>query len=38
MLWNDPDLGIDWPLEGKEPILSAKDQQGCRLKDAEVYA
>jgi dTDP-4-dehydrorhamnose 3,5-epimerase len=38
ILWNDPDLGIDWPLEGKEPILSAKDQQGCRLKDAEVYA
>lgn len=38
ILWNDPDLGIDWPLESKEPILSAKDQQGCRLKDAEVYA
>lgn len=38
ILWNDPDIGIDWPLEGKSPILSAKDQQGCRLRDAEVYA
>ncbi len=24
--WNDPALGIDWPLEGIEPLLSAKDQ------------
>jgi dTDP-4-dehydrorhamnose 3,5-epimerase len=38
ILWNDPDLGIHWPLEGKEPILSAKDQQGYRLREAEVYA
>jgi dTDP-4-dehydrorhamnose 3,5-epimerase len=37
ILWNDPEVGIDWPLEGKDPILSVKDQQGCRLKDAEVY-
>lgn len=38
ILWNDPDLGITWHLEGKEPRLSVKDQQGSRLKDAEVYA
>jgi dTDP-4-dehydrorhamnose 3,5-epimerase len=38
IFWDDPDLGINWPLEGREPILSAKDQQGCRLRDAEVYA
>lgn len=37
ILWNDPDVGIDWPLGGQEPILSVKDQRGCRLKDAEVY-
>lgn len=24
LLWNDPDLGIDWPID--EPIISAKDQ------------
>ncbi len=34
--WNDPDLGIPWPLTG-EPVLSAKDRLGLRLKDAEVY-
>ena len=34
--WNDPDLGIPWPL-ANEPQLSAKDKLGKRLKDAEVY-
>ena len=36
LLWNDPALGIDWPLEGK-PILAPKDEQGALLQDAEVY-
>ena len=34
--WNDPDIGIAWPLTGA-PLLSAKDQAGMRLKDAEVF-
>jgi dTDP-4-dehydrorhamnose 3,5-epimerase len=34
--WNDPDLGIEWPLTG-EPVLSAKDSAGARLRDAEVF-
>lgn len=29
--WNDPDLGINWPVE--KPILSEKDSTGKRLKD-----
>lgn len=37
LIWNDPDLGIDWPIEG-EPVLAAKDAAGVRLCDAEVYA
>lgn len=37
LLWNDPNLAIDWPLTA-EPILSAKDQAGQPLKTAEVYS
>lgn len=38
LLWNDPDLGIEWPLVGgKMPIISAKDAKGIPLKKAEVY-
>jgi dTDP-4-dehydrorhamnose 3,5-epimerase len=36
ILWNDPAIGIEWPLDG-EPTLSAKDQAGSLLADAEVY-
>jgi len=32
LLWNDPEIGIDWPV--KDPILAAKDAQGMRFKDA----
>ncbi|MDR1064406.1 MAG: dTDP-4-dehydrorhamnose 3,5-epimerase [Azoarcus sp.] len=39
ILWNDPAIGIEWPLqELGEPLLSAKDKAGLLLKDAEVYA
>jgi dTDP-4-dehydrorhamnose 3,5-epimerase len=36
LLWNDPDLAIDWPLAGT-PQLAAKDAAGIPLRDAEVY-
>jgi dTDP-4-dehydrorhamnose 3,5-epimerase len=36
--WNDPAIGIEWPLEGGAPALSAKDQQGVPLAQAEVFA
>ena len=36
ILWNDPDLNIDWELKG-EPIISAKDNSGVALRDAEVF-
>src|SRR5450759_659257 len=37
LIWNDPDIGIDWPV-GIEPILSAKDRLGLPLSKAEVFA
>lgn len=39
LLWNDPALGIAWPLpEGfVEPLLSAKDRAAKPLAEAEVY-
>ena len=34
--WNDPDLGIPWPLQGV-PVLSEKDRQGVAFSAAETY-
>ncbi|AGA88733.1 dTDP-4-dehydrorhamnose 3,5-epimerase [Stutzerimonas stutzeri] len=36
LLWNDPALGIEWPFD-ESPQLSAKDQAGKRLSDAELF-
>lgn len=36
LAWNDPDLKIDWGLRG-EPIVSAKDQRGASLRQAETF-
>jgi dTDP-4-dehydrorhamnose 3,5-epimerase len=38
LLWNDPTVNINWPLlAGKAPLLSAKDINGKRLEEAEVF-
>ena len=34
ILWNDPDIGIEWPIAS--PLLSAKDIAAPRLRDASV--
>ncbi len=34
IMWNDPDIGIDWPVS--DPILSEKDQYHPLLKNAEI--
>jgi len=34
--WDDPAIGIEWPLEG-EPVLSSKDQQGVSLQQAQLF-
>jgi dTDP-4-dehydrorhamnose 3,5-epimerase len=36
ILWNDPTIGISWPLDG-EPTLSNKDTLGKTISDAEVF-
>jgi dTDP-4-dehydrorhamnose 3,5-epimerase len=37
LAWNDPAIGIQWPIQG-EPSLSAKDQQAKALAEAEHFA
>ncbi len=36
LLWDDPDIDIEWPLAGL-PLLSPKDQAGLPLKQAECF-
>lgn len=36
LAWNDPTVGVVWPLSG-EPILSAKDRAGVPFAQAETY-
>jgi dTDP-4-dehydrorhamnose 3,5-epimerase len=36
VIWNDPDIGVRWPLEG-QPILAPKDRAGLPLRQAEVF-
>ncbi|MDQ1919872.1 dTDP-4-dehydrorhamnose 3,5-epimerase [Massilia pseudoviolaceinigra] len=36
ILWNDPDIGIEWPLRGL-PMLSGKDSKGALLAQSDVF-
>ncbi|MDB6083984.1 MAG: dTDP-4-dehydrorhamnose 3,5-epimerase, partial [Gammaproteobacteria bacterium] len=38
ILWNDPELNVDWHLPaGTEPTISAKDAVARRFRDAEYF-
>ena len=37
LLWNDPAIGIDWPID-VQPLLAAKDAAASLLRDAEVFS
>jgi dTDP-4-dehydrorhamnose 3,5-epimerase len=36
LAWNDPNLKIEWELDG-DPIVSAKDQRGVALRNADTF-
>ena len=38
LLWNDPAVGIEWPLQNREPILSEKDRIAQCLSQIPVYS
>jgi len=38
LLWNDPTIGINWPLDGLELRLSAKDMIGVPFDQIELFA
>jgi len=38
LAWDDPDVGIEWPLDGIEPKLSAKDAVGVPLAQVQAFA
>ena len=38
IIWNDAQVSIDWQLNGLEPQLSSKDQQGKAFAEADVFA
>ncbi len=37
IVWNDPDIGIEWPAFGGEPKLAPKDAQAPGLKSADLF-
>lgn len=38
LLWNDPELGVDWPMgAGAAPLLAPKDRSGQALKSADLF-
>jgi dTDP-4-dehydrorhamnose 3,5-epimerase len=37
VIWNDPDLGIEWPVTAAEAILSDKDKILPRLRECEAW-
>lgn len=38
IVWNDPDVGVAWPVSQADAILSEKDRQGIAFRGAEVFA
>ena len=37
LLWNDPGIGIEWPLVRPDPVLSEKDRDASSLSEAALF-
>jgi dTDP-4-dehydrorhamnose 3,5-epimerase len=37
IVWNDPELAIEWPVKAEDAIVSDKDGKGKLLREAEVF-
>ncbi len=35
--WDDPEIGVAWPLDGLTPVVSGKDAAGSRLAEAALF-
>jgi dTDP-4-dehydrorhamnose 3,5-epimerase len=35
--WDDPDLGVAWPIQDAAPVVSAKDAAGTPLREAALF-
>ena len=38
LAWDDPTVGIDWPLDGMTPLVSDKDRAGKALSETASFA
>ncbi|MBX3680564.1 MAG: dTDP-4-dehydrorhamnose 3,5-epimerase [Rhodocyclaceae bacterium] len=38
LAWDDPGVGVKWPTEGIEPLLSVRDRAGKSLADARTFS
>jgi len=38
LAWDDPEVGVDWPQEIADPVISEKDAKGLSLKEVPAFA
>lgn len=38
LLWSDPAIAVEWPLDGVSPLVAPKDAAGKLLEQAETYS
>lgn len=38
LAWDDPVVGVEWPLDGRQPVLSQKDRSAPQLGESDLFA